>query len=166
MTKAFTVLTRESLNDVLRQGGSGNWVTNADRLGEYSFAVLTRNSRHPSAPADVAHGSAFLVGKIARVRAINEIAGNGKPRVFMEFSAYAEINVPNAWGKSMNPVWYTDLATLGIQESDLEFHPLEGIAAESEAEPEDHSQIIEAMRKQIAVLHGVLPSRVDISIRL
>jgi hypothetical protein len=166
MTKAFTVFTHESVEDVIRQGGSGNWVTRAARLGEYSFAVLTRNSRHPSAPADVAHGSAFLVGRIARVREINEIAGNGKPRVFMEFSAYAEIDVPNAWGKSTNPVWYTDLATLGILESDLEFHPLNRSVAENEAEPKDHSQIIEAMRKQIAVLHGVLPSRVDISIRL
>lgn len=166
MTKTFTVFTHESLEDILRQGGSGNWVTSADRLKEYSFAVLTRNSRHPSAPADVEHGSAFLVGKISRVREVKEIAGNGKPRIFMELSAYAEINVPHAWGKSQNPVWYTDLATLGIQERDLHFHPLERSVTEYKDEPKDHSLIIDTMRNQIADLHGVTPNRVDISIRL
>jgi hypothetical protein len=122
---AIALLTHEPVLEILSEGGTGNWVANAQRVRNYPFVVLVRNRRHPSAPADVEHRTAFLVGRISGVRAVSETAVSGYPRVFIEISEYAEVAVSNAWGKSQNPVWFTDLETLGIKEDELQFKPVD-----------------------------------------
>ncbi len=166
MSKAIALFTREAVAEVLAGGGTGNWVTSAERAEEQPLVVLIRNARHPKAPRDVDHGTAFLVGKVSSVRRVAEASAGGYPRVFIEFSAYALAEVPNAWGKSQNPVWYTDLTTLGISEDELKFQPMPHQPASDDAPPQqDRALAIADMKREVGRLFGVPASAVEIAIR-
>jgi hypothetical protein len=64
---------------------------------------------------------AFLVGKIAGIEPVQD--DNGRQRYFIKISEYAEIDevIDERW---RNPVRYTDLLKLGINERALKFKPL------------------------------------------
>jgi hypothetical protein len=161
------LFTKESVDTIEKQGGTGNWVSSAAKAREFPFVVLVRNRNHPSAPSDVEHGAAFLVGRISGARETSEIAANGSPRVFIEVGEYALVNVKKARSKSKspNPVWYTDLDTIGIKEKDLHFKSI----PQPEGEPgklASKDAVLADMKRQIGRLFNVPGSAVDISIRL
>jgi hypothetical protein len=167
MAGVIALFTKEAVADIEKQGGTGNWVTSASKVREFPFVVLVRNRNHPSAPSDAEHGTAFLVGRISGARESSETAGNGSPRVFIEIGDYALVNVKKAWSRSQNPVWFTDLDTMGITENDLHFQSI----PQPEAEPgklasKDKDAVLADMKRQIARLFNVPGSAVDISIRL
>lgn len=123
MTHAVAVLTRESIDEILAQGGTGHWVTSPERAATYPYVVCVRNRNHPSSPDDAPHHCAVLIGRVAGAREVGKTE-HGQPRVFIRMSAYALINVPGAWGKTRNPVWYTTLEDLGVDLRDLAFEPM------------------------------------------
>jgi hypothetical protein len=170
MSGAIFLFTREMEHKVVDAAGTGNWATRADRVREYPYVVLVRNRRHPSSPSDYDHGTAFLVGKVSGTRETGEFSANGRPRVFIEISAYAPINMPKAWRtESQNPVWYTDLATLGIAENDLQFQPVPHQPtprelAWSESVPRGPAKALAEIKREIARLLGVPVSAVEIHI--
>ncbi len=133
MTHALAVLTRESVDEIIVQAGSGHWVTSPARAAEYPYVVCVRNRNHPSSPEDTSHRSAFLIGRVAGATETSTTE-HGQPRVFIRMSAYALVNVPDAWGKTRNPVWYTTLEELGIDLERLLFEPMP--AAQRELAPE------------------------------
>jgi hypothetical protein len=167
MSGAITVLTRESVAEVLAANGSGNWATRADRARKYRYVVLIRNAGDPASPSDKAHGTAFLVGRVSGVRETGDIAGNGKPRIFIEISEFAEVDVPNARAiKSTNPVWYSDFAALGIREEELRFNPiLRNPAPHCNGPARKTSKTLGDIKHEIASLFGVPASAVEINIR-
>ncbi len=165
MSRTIALLTRESIDEVRKKGGTGDWVTNAGRAREYPFVVLVRNRNHPSAPSDTDHGKPFLVGRISGAR-FSASARNGYPRVFIEIDSYAPLNASNAcWSKSQNPVWYTDLATLGIDENKLEFQPMLHVGAK-QAESVNKDHVLADIKRQIGQLYNVPGSAVEVTIRL
>jgi hypothetical protein len=166
MPGAIALLTRESVPEVLAGGGTGNWVTNADRARDFPYVVLVRNGRHPASPSDTEHGTAFLVGRISGVRTSAATAASGYPRIFIEISEYTPVSVPNAWSKSQNPVWYTDLAEFGINENELQFQLVPHIAAAPESPTVDRDQLVAEAKRTIGRLFSVPINAVDISIRL
>lgn len=165
MTGVIALLTREAVAEIEQNGGTGNWVTSAARVREYPFVVLVRNRRHPSSPSDVEHGAAFLVGRISGVRVATKTATNGYPRVFIEISEYALVTTRNLWSKSQNPVWYTDLETLGIEENSLHFRPISHEEATS-GEPVSSDNVIADIKRQVGRVFNVPGSAVEIVIRL
>ncbi len=165
MSRTIALLTREPVDEVLMKGGTGDWVTNAGRAREYPFVVLVRNRNHPSAPSDTDHGKPFLVGRISGAR-FSASARNGYPRVFIEIDSYAPVNASNAcWSKSQNPVWYTDLATLGIDEKELEFRPMPHTGAK-QAKSVNKDHVLADIKRQIGQLYNVPRSAVEVTIRL
>jgi hypothetical protein len=166
MPGAIALLTREPVSEILAGRGTGNWVTSADRVKGYPFVVLVRNGRHPSSPSDAKHGTAFLVGRISGTRAAPTTAVSGYPRIFIEISEYALVTVPGVWSKSQNPVWYTDMATLGIDEHALQFQVLPHVSDESEKSAPNRDRAVSDMKRTIAGLFNVPTSAVDIAIRL
>jgi hypothetical protein len=167
MPGAIAVLTRESVPEVLEAGGTGNWVTNMDRARGFPYVVLVRNGRHPASPSDTDHGTAFLVGRVSGARTSAETAASGYPRIFIEISQYALIAVPDAWSKSQNPVWYTDLKELGINENELQFQPVPQAAATPETPAfVDKDEAVAEAKRTLGRLFNVPATAVDISIRL
>jgi hypothetical protein len=170
MPSAVALYTREAVSEILEAGGSGNWATRIDRVRKYPYVVLVRNRRHPSSPSDADHGTAVLVGRIAGAREVAEIAGNGKPRVFVEISEWAKVAVRNAWKiDSSNPVWYTDFETLGIREDELNFQPIPPVAPKEGVQemPPSSGQAMSLteIKREIARLYGVPVDAVEIIIR-
>jgi hypothetical protein len=165
MPGAIALLTRESLAEILVAGATGAWVTAANRVQQYPYVVLIRSGRHPSSPSDIEHGTAFLVGRISGARETAKSAVNGYPRIFIQIEEYALITVPNAWSKSQNPVWYTDLATLGIDERQLQFQPMPHDTV-APVEPAERDHVLANMKREIGLLFNVPVSAVEITIRL
>lgn len=146
---AIAVFTNESVADILAKGGTGHWVTKAARAENFPYVVCVRNGRHPKSPRDVPHGAAFLIGRISEVTETKTLAANGQPRVLIKFSEYAEIdNDQEVWGKSQNPVWYTDVEMLDIVFTDLQFKPMPPV----QIEPEDEAESTEAPENTATIL--------------
>jgi hypothetical protein len=167
MPGAIALFTREPVDEIRENRGTGNWVASAERVRQYSFVVLVRNRQHPSSPSDVEHGTAFLVGRISATREVTETAANKYPRIFIAISEYALVDVADSWSKSQNPVWFTNLETLGIEETSLKFEPMpheHGDAASGELVSKDN--VLADMKRQIGLLFNVPGSAIEISIRL
>lgn len=99
------VLTWETLKDIEKQGGSGNWKTVLNRAKRVDYLLLVSNKRdNPDAP--YTHGEGFLLAKVSGIR---ELKANNR-KVFL-FQEYAEVSLPKSWGKltsGANPITYYD----------------------------------------------------------
>lgn len=99
------VLTWETLEDLEKQGGSGNWKTTLNRAKRVDYLLLVGNKRdNPDAPYK--HGEGFL---LAKVLGVHERKSDNR-KVFL-FQEYAEVSLPKCWGKltsGANPITYYD----------------------------------------------------------
>jgi hypothetical protein len=131
--------TCKTLKGVLRAGGSADWVLDRRRAARCEYAVLTRNAKERPKPDEgvshpEAHGSAWLIGKIADIVPTPEEEATSAGRYDVRFSAVAQIAVPGAWPGLRNPVAYFNAARAeellgGLNLGDLDFRPL--VAARS-----------------------------------
>ena len=112
------VFTGKSLETMESEGGCAYWKLNKERAARCKYLVAVRNSHAEWSEEDVEHGTAFLVGKISGISI--EPTDN---RCIIEMSEIAEINIPNSWDGSRNPVAYTSLEDLGIPPDDLDWQP-------------------------------------------
>lgn len=162
---AIAVFTSGAADKLIADGYTGNWATKAARAQTFEYVVCVRNGRPPS-PKDVPNGTAFLIGRIGRVHEVAETTSDGRPRVAIGFTEYARVNVPNAWGNSSNPVWYTDLDTLGINLEELEFQPVPNADAIELAKPEIAAGALDfaQARHGLSLRYGVPPKAIEIVI--
>lgn len=166
-TSAVAVLTSWNKEDLLARRASGNWGVSPERILQNRYVVTIRNRHTDWAPHDIEHGTAFLVGRISGVEETDEKTADGRPRVAIVFDAYAEIDIPNAWGKSRNPVWFTNLEAIGIDLNDLEF--VEVGTGEKIENTHPSSAPIEGLsfaeaRRGLAARYGVSPNSIEITI--
>ena len=166
-TSAVAVFTSLKKDELLALGASGNWGVSPDRILQNRYVVVTRNRHSDWAPDDVEHGAAFLVGRISGVMETDETTADGRPRFAIAFDSYAEVNIPDVWGKSRNPVWFTNLETLGIDLSELSFVDLKTGEKTEKAKvstmPVEGLSFAEA-RRGLAARYGVSPNSIEISI--
>jgi hypothetical protein len=164
MKDVLMVFTSKSLATMQQEGGSGNWAANKDRLRHAKWIVATRNEKSNWAQGAEAHGSAFMIGKLSGIRPAPAPEQN---RFVVSFDKYADLDVPNAWTGSRNPVTYTDLATLGVDPDALEwkeFHPrLSSDGASGLNEP---ALVIDRARSMIAEAFSISPEAVKITVAL
>lgn len=165
---AVVVLSSQTKNSILERCASGNWGVSSERILQNRYLVVARNQTSDVESEDVEHGSAFLIGRISKVLETDETTKDGSPRYAIAFDAYAEVNIPNVWGKSRNPVWFTDLGTLGIDVSEFEFIDVEDGSHVTVPKPlalsEDGISFAEA-RRGLAARYGVSPNNVEIVLR-
>lgn len=125
MPDTVMVFTSWPLEKVFEEGGSGNWSANASKVATCRYVVLVKSDTFSKEfPAnDITLGSAFLIGKVSGTKESEEVK-----RIIIQFSEYAEINLPGAWTGNRNPVAYLDIEDLEekYQEfslSELTWHP-------------------------------------------
>jgi len=166
-TPAVVIFTARTVDQILAEGGTSAWRLDPLHARTRAFCVCTRNSfaRWSKAGHAEPHRAAFLVGKISDVVP----ALNREGRYLIEFSEYAEINIPDVWMKGdRNPVKYNTLEDLGIDQSKLTWKlmpkPSASAAASVPAIPEPALTIAEA-KKRLAATFGVSTDAVEITIR-
>lgn len=177
MSGVILVFTAKNKEFLLSCGGTDEWVLNKSIAENCEYVVCTRNTKagtfeHPElVGGSEAHGSAFLVGRIADVVKVNH--WNGRDRYRIVFDAYAEANFPDVWKGWRNPVKYVSPDELDFDIASLEFHPLEPKAVEeavvlghSGSKPVEVKPLTLTEAKQgLALTFGVDPSSVEITIR-
>lgn len=185
------VLTWETLEDLEKQGGSGNWKTVLNRAKRVDYLLLVGNKRdNPDAPYK--HGEGFL---LAKVSGIHERKLDNR-KVFL-FQEYAEISLPKCWNKltvGANPITYYDnwsdnnicnaaeaFAKIGLnfeelewkklpeKQKDTEIEVIEGEISENIAEQSNHSDVedfltIPEAKRRLAKTLGVDESCIFITI--
>lgn len=169
--RILVVFTFRSVDRLLAEGGSQAWALNQANARRCSYIVCTRNRHHEDSAQQEEHGAAFLVGKISGV----EPSPEDPARFIVRFDRYALVNPqPIVWPGARNPVWYVDdFADIKIDESALEWLPLEAGAKERAAETP--LQDLPALRSSkltigdakagLAATFGVSPDHVEITIR-
>jgi len=116
--------TGRGLPQLLNDGGSKAWSLDAKRVStktDYLICVQNRKTGKDWAHPTADHQHAFLIGKVSGVNLVRK-KQDGKPaRWSVQISEYAELDIPGMWDGARNPVSYTSLEKLGIDEKLLTF---------------------------------------------
>ncbi|RWA68670.1 hypothetical protein [Mesorhizobium sp.] len=164
---AIAIFTGKSTAMVLEDGGSRSWVLDQKKARGCEYAVLYFNeqSEYPT-KGFTGHREAFLVGRISNVVPSRWVPG----RYLIQFDAYAEVSNSGAWAGWRNPVRYTTLEELGIDETKLKFVPMPEVKHEK---PESSTDVegdlspltIHAAKVRLALQYDVKPEQIEIVIR-
>jgi hypothetical protein len=173
-TSALAIFTGKGTAAVLETGGSQSWVLDRNKARVCKYAVLYFNEHAPwsTKGSPTPHHHAFLVGRISDVTRSSDVDHPDRWRV--EFDEYAEVKDAGAWGGWRNPVRYTTLEELGIDESQLEFKPMPAHREFREIAPQSRASratsepmhlTIESAKAGLAATYGVKPEAIEIIIR-
>lgn len=163
---ALIVFTYRTVEQIKNEGGSQAWSLRPANARKCEYLVCTRNRYQPNAGTEP-HQSAFLVGRISSV----DVSPERGDRWIVRISEYALVSMPNVWPGSRNPVWYSDLETLGIDPSKLDWEPmpLGGISAAANMAPlpDDGGEelSVDELKAAVAAAYGVGIEQVEVTIR-
>ncbi|GGF24196.1 hypothetical protein GCM10011321_14450 [Youhaiella tibetensis] len=165
-TSALAIFTGKATPVVLEVGGSQSWVLDQRKARSNKYAVLYFNEHAPwSTKGYTAHRAAFFVGRISDVVQSEE----APDRFTVMFDQYAELKNAGEWGGWRNPIRYTTLEDLGIDESKLEFKPMPEPTAtpspEALSPPTPQGLTIAAAKAGLAATFGVSPDAIEIIIK-
>jgi len=162
---ATVVLTFQSIETILGQGGTRAWRLVGSNARKRAFAVCTRNAMDKRVQGSEPHRSAFLVGK---VKDVVPVPGREK-RYLLQFSEYARVNIPNVWKKGdRNPVKYASLEQLGIDPSKLKWEPMpepSAVPLQTFVQPACEGLTITAAKQGLSLTLGVPVEAIEITIR-
>jgi hypothetical protein len=170
------VFTAKSVDRILKEGGTSAWRLDRNHARQCAYVICTRNANADWVEGLEEHHSAFLVGKIRDVVPCPATPGNEKAaenRYLIQFSDYAQVDIPEVWKGDRNPLKYTTLEKLGIDPSTLKWKMLirprtkkesAGDAATSDNLDVKPLTIIEA-KKGLSLTFSVPPETIEIIIR-
>ena len=134
-TPCLALFTKRGAWQILEEGGSGDWVLDANRARRCRFAVCIRNIEghlqedHRTGEPYVPHGTAFLVGEIVDVVLVD---GEAKPaRWLVKFGRYVDVSHDGVWDGRRNPVGYMTMEDFGIDPALLDFRRMPGLVEDS-----------------------------------
>ena len=160
MTDALAIFTGKGEETTLSAGGSQSWVLDRGNARQCKYAVLFYNAHAEWSDGDYAHGAAFLVGKISDVVPSQENSDRWKV-AFSEFAKAPNIR-PWRW---RNPIKYTTLEELGIDETKLKFRPMPTGGTSKSVGAAERLWTIADAKRELAKSFGVSPDAVEITIR-
>ena len=168
--KALVVFTYKSVDTIIGDGGTSSWHVKQDRARTCEFVVCTRNANSKYGhEGREAHGSAFMIGRIKDVVPTPEDIDPRKGRFLIQLSEFARIDVPGAWKGDRIPTRYSSLKALSIDPAKLKWQKMPARANVSTSRgrrtPQTLSQAISEARGNIALVAGVKPEAVEITIR-
>lgn len=157
----ISVLTFKSIDTILEVGGTQSWTLDRARAKGCKYAVVCRNAHHAEVEGPEAHGSAFMIGKVADVVPSTDTQG----RWLILFSEYALVNVGDQW-EGRNPVrfWTTDDYP-DIDFDELEWQPMPEFSAGEAATIKGRGLTIAEAKAGLSLTFGVDPSAIEIIIR-
>ena len=165
--QAIVVFTADTLDTILRQGGSGDWVVSAKKADSRKYIVCCRKPNWSNRKEGIPGRAAFLIGRVGGLRERPD-SGNDRDqmRYLIQMADYAELEKPGVWRDDVrNPVAYSTLDDLQIDLRGLKFRPMPA-AAEATNESSGAKQMtIADAKKGLAATFGVSPDDIEITIR-
>lgn len=178
--EAVAVFTARSPQRILREGGSQAWALDPTRARKCRYLICVQNQNNPDrdfSDASEPHGAVYMVGKISDVVPSQDKPGNRWKICISEYSVYP---VMDAWKGWRNPVRYTTLEEMGVNQDKLVFHPVADVQRdmgvpgnqrephEAPKEQEDGSVAPLSMaqaKPRLAAYYSVPPDAIEIVIR-
>ncbi|HEX6411139.1 MAG TPA: hypothetical protein VFZ88_11200 [Sphingomicrobium sp.] len=175
--KSLVVFTRKSKESLIRKGGTAAWALRPELVREFEYVVCARNTSRDeddgSLPGPEPRGSAFLVGRISTIEFLYN--RNNRDRYIVNFDAVAEVDVPDFWDGSRNPVRYMlteEVRRRGIDFGSLAFESLENARRKLDP-PEPRSDgtgaparlTLAQAKRGLAATFDVSPDAIEIVIR-
>ncbi|MEM6052038.1 hypothetical protein AAH450_15850 [Erwinia sp. P7711] len=173
---AVVVFTARGFDRLLSDGGSGAWVLSEKRASRCNYVVCVQN-RDPAdnhnndwgAVSDP-HKNAFFIGKISDVVVSPEWDGSRPTRWLIRVSEYAKVAYPDMWDGARNPVAYSSLSGLGIDENELSFIRMPDVEINSpepaqEEEPYPNGISIQQAKILLSKKYEVSEESIEIVIR-
>ena len=157
------VLTPQGPGRIIEDAAVGPFVFDEKRARRAKLVVCAQTLERPGEEPRAPHLSAFLLGKIRDIVPALEQEANKPTRWLIRLSATAEINLPNAWTGSWNPIRYTTLSALGIDQGGLDFTETRGNIAAASSETVG-ALTLEQARAGLAAALGVSPTRIRLTI--
>jgi len=165
MINVVTVLTADSAETIIQQGGTGDWAADPAKVSKFPYVVCLRHGQKPNSPADAVHNAAFLVGKISGVEMTNKTDKLGRRRILIRFSEYAKVNGARASDRrGTNPVWFADFESLHIDLEKLTFVPVSGAPA-NETIATKGGMTFDMAKAGLAIHYNVPVDKIEIIIR-
>lgn len=166
------VFTARGMTRLINEGGSQAWVLNSKRAKRCKYLVCVQN-RDPADYqnddwGDVSdpHKNAFFIGKVSDIVESTEREGDHPKRWLVKVSEYAHIAYPDMWDGARNPVAYSSLTELGIDEKDIIFNKMPIIEKEiSDVGTEEEGITIQQAKKLLAKKYEVSVENIEIIIR-
>jgi hypothetical protein len=165
---AMVVFTSETVETILNQGGTGDWVVSPKKAGTCKYVVCCRKTDWVNRKEAIPHRTAFLVGAIAGLHKTPDSENErGQAHFLIEISEYASVQRSETWDKdTRNPVSYKTLRELGIDVRGLKFKPMPPPApARQSAKGSRATMSIAEAKKALAATFGVSADDVEITIR-
>jgi hypothetical protein len=162
----IVVLTSETVETILTNGGTGDWVLSSKKAGTCKYVVCCRKPAWNNKKEGILPRVAFLIGLISglRKKPDSENARN-QPRFLIELSEYDTFERADVWKEGRNPISYKTLKALGIDLRRLKFKPMPVPASAKSEGPGSASMTIAEAKKALAESFRVSPDDVEIIIR-
>lgn len=173
---AVVVFTPYGFDRLLSDGGSGAWVLNKRRALSCKYLVCVQNREASDANreywgvASDPHKNAFFIGKISDLVPLPESGKSRPTRWLIRVSEYAKVALPDMWGGARNPVAYSSLSALGIDEKELSFIKMPNAEIKSpepvqEEEPYPNGISIQQAKILLSKKYEVSEESIEIIIR-
>jgi hypothetical protein len=165
--RAIVVFTADSLDTILRQGGSGYWVVSAKKADSCKYIICCRKPNWSTRKEGIAARAAFLIGRVAglRQRADSETPRD-QMRYLIQMADYAVLEKPGVWREGVrNPVAYSTLDDLQIDLRGLKFKPMPADAGTTNETSGAKQMTIADAKNGLALTFGVSPDDIEITIR-
>jgi hypothetical protein len=173
---AVVVFTSRGFERLLSDGGSGAWVLSEKRASRCKYVVCVQNrdpaDNHNNDWGGVSdpHKNAFFIGKISDVVVSPEWDGSRPTRWLIRVSEYAKVAYPEMWDGARNPVAYSSLSGLGIDENALSFKKMPDVEIKSpepyqEEDPYPNGISIQQAKILLSKKYEVSEESIEIIIR-
>src|ERR1700738_1862256 len=165
--RTIVVFPSDSVDTILRQGGSGDWVVSAKKADSRKYIVCCRKPNWSNRKEGIPARAAFLIGRVAGLRQRpGSETDRDQMRYLIQMADHAVLEKPGVWKERVrNPVAYSTLDDLQIDLRGLKFKPMP-VGAETTNESTGAKQMTIADAKNgLAATFGVSPDDIEITIR-
>lgn len=162
---AITVFTAHTLEKILSEGGSGDWVLDPKRANKFKYLVCYRKPSWENRGDGTTERVPFLIGIIKSFADRSRGDERGQRRFFIELSSFAMItNGKPHHDSRRNPVAYSSLHELGVDIKGLTFKDI-SVAERPQVAASEQTLTISEAKRALAKTFGVKPEDVEITIR-